>query len=468
MVFSSILFLYYFLTVVLIGYYLAPRKWRNLFFLAVSLFFYAWGEPSFIFILLGSIVFNYLTGLVIDRSSKKKRWIFIGCAGNLLLLGVFKYLNFFADNLNAVFPLHFEIPVIALPLGISFFTFQAMSYIIDVYRKDAPVQKNVLNLAMYITAFPQLVAGPIVRYTTIMKQISDRTCTPRKTADGVVRFVTGMSKKVILSNPLGLLADELFLDSSFSFTAATAWIGIAAYTLQIYFDFSGYSDMAIGLGKMFGFEFEENFRYPYISKSITEFWRRWHISLSSFFRDYVYIPLGGSRVPAWRHLLNLLIVWFLTGMWHGAEWTFIVWGLYYGALLILEKYVLLPDSGQLPPVIDHIYTMFFVMIGWVFFRAATIGDALRYLAVMFGLSGNGWWDTQSALLLHDNRLLFVLAIAGAAPFVNKQAKKLFCFEAEDRPLLAVLCISAGSLLLLCLCTVCLANSTYNPFIYFRF
>ena len=342
MVFSSLIFLFLFLPVVLVCYYLSGNRFRNYILLGASLFFYAWGEPRYIYLMLFSIVINYFIGLKMDISSKsnKKLLLLISIIFNLSLLIIFKYADFL-----------FGIKGIRLPLGISFYTFQIMSYVIDVYRKDAEVQRNIFDLALYVSLFPQLVAGPIVRYQTVVEQISIREYSLDKFADGVNRFVLGLSKKVILANQLALVADGVFIKNVANLSIVESWIGIVCYTFQIYFDFSGYSDMAIGLGKMFGFDFLENFDYPYISQSVSEFWRRWHISLGSWFRDYVYIPLGGNRVSKFRLYMNVLVVWCLTGLWHGANWTFVVWGLYYGVFLILEKAFLEKALKKLPKIL---------------------------------------------------------------------------------------------------------------------
>lgn len=340
MVFSSLVFLFVFLPVILILYYISSNKYKNYLLLIASLFFYAWGEPTYVLIMILSIIVNYICGLLVEENKKtiiKKFGLILAIVFNILMLGVFKYSGFLVSNINNILNINLPLPKIALPLGISFFTFQAMSYVIDVYKKDAKVQRSILNLSLYISLFPQLVAGPIVRYQTIADQIDYREHNISKFGEGVNRFIIGLSKKVILSNSLGMLADAVFNTSVEDLTIISSWLGIIAYSLQIFFDFSGYSDMAIGLGKMFGFEFLENFNYPYISQSASEFWRRWHISLGSWFRDYVYFPLGGSRKGTLRTYINLFIVWFLTGFWHGASWTFIAWGLYFGVLIGMEK-----------------------------------------------------------------------------------------------------------------------------------
>ncbi|MDX5322882.1 MAG: MBOAT family protein, partial [Exiguobacterium sp.] len=396
MLFSSTIFLFWFLPIVLILYYVSPRFLKNTVLLVASLLFYAWGEPIYTAVMLASIVMNYAFGLLVDnnRDNKKKaKWLVAGMvAGNVLLLSVFKYTSFIIENVNAITGLELTDPKIPLPIGVSFFTFQAMSYVIDVYRKDGKVQRNPLDLALYISLFPQLVAGPIVRYQTVADEINDRKETMDDFASGIQRFVIGLAKKMLLANNAGYVADQIFSQNAGEMSMGLAWIGIIAYSLQIYFDFSGYSDMAIGLGRMFGFHFLENFNYPYISKSVSEFWRRWHISLGSWFRDYVYIPLGGNRGSAWKLYRNLAIVWILTGVWHGASWTFIAWGAYYGLFIMLERAFLGAWLKALPAPLAHAFTLFVVIIGWVFFRADDFPYALSYLSAMFNLNGAPVWD----------------------------------------------------------------------------
>lgn len=466
MVFSSILFLFYFLPIVLIAYYVLPKICRNTVFLLVSLLFYAWGEPHYIALMLGSIVMNYAFGLLVANPQRRgrKAWLILSVVCNLALLGVFKYTNFAVDNLELVLHRTLSVPAIALPMGISFYTFQAMSYVIDVYRQDAAPQRRIDRVALYIAAFPQLVAGPIVRYTTVMDQIEHRAHTVDKFASGISRFLVGLSKKVLLANALGAVADELFKLPAAHLSTASAWIGAICYTLQIYFDFGGYSDMAIGLGRMFGFEFLENFNYPYICQSVKDFWRRWHMSLSTWFRDYVYIPLGGNRCGARRQVCNLLIVWLLTGMWHGAAWTFIFWGLYYGLLLLLERRFR-SVLDKLPRVLRHGYAMLAVIIGWVFFRADSLHSATSFLRAMFGFSHAGAVDATARLLLHDNMLVIALAVLASTPLMTSlyQRMRARCGGAIELPVKVI-----GGLGALALCVLYLANSTYNPFIYFRF
>ncbi|MGN1132703.1 MAG: MBOAT family O-acyltransferase, partial [Ruminococcus sp.] len=393
MLFASTVFIFAFLPAVLLLYYLVLRKFRtaqNILLLVASLLFYAWGEPKYVLIMILSIIMNYLFGLLVDkfRASKTKSRLVIALTVvfNLGVLYIFKYLMFTIENINSIAGLHLSVPNIVLPIGISFFTFQAMSYVIDVYREKGEAQKNPLNVGLYISFFPQLIAGPIVRYETVAYQIKHREESFEKFSEGVCRFIIGLAKKVLLANTMAVVADYAFDMPNSELTVVMAWVGAIAYTFQIFFDFGGYSDMAIGLGKMFGFEFLENFNYPYISLSVSEFWRRWHMSLGTWFRDYVYFPLGGSRVKSKARLVfNLFVVWSLTGIWHGANWTFLCWGLMYFVLLTIEKLIgwekKYPDKMK---ILRRIYTLFFVIMGWVLFRADSIGDAGAYFATMFG------------------------------------------------------------------------------------
>lgn len=471
MVFSSLVFLFSFLPVVLISYYLVNDKLKNIVLLIASLFFYAWGEPKYIFLMIVSIAFNYIFGLKVDSNNlkEKKLWLIISIIFNLSLLGIFKYSNFFIDNINSLFNTNLNIPEVALPLGISFFTFQTMSYVIDVYRKDGKSQKNIFDLALYISLFPQLVAGPIVRYQTVDNQINIRKHSINKFASGVDRFVIGLGKKVIFSNQLGLIADSVFAAQVSNLSMLEAWLGIICYTLQIYFDFSGYSDMAIGLGRMFGFEFLENFNYPYISQSVSEFWRRWHISLGSWFRDYVYIPLGGNRVSTIKQYRNLFIVWSLTGIWHGANWTFMAWGLYYGILIGLEKAFLNKFLEKLPRIFRHVYLVLLVMIGWVFFRSENIVQAYEFIQVLVGIGENPIYNNSFISYISETGYIVVLAIILATPIIpkvksilksrnKKIAESTFLYSIHSTCLVSIMFVIV----------VILINSTYNPFLYFRF
>lgn len=472
MVFSSLIFLYAFLPSVLILYFLSPSKIRNTILLIASLFFYAWGEPKYVLLMLVSVVVNYIFGILIEAVSNKgtkKALLTLAISINIGLLAFFKYMNFLVENINNLFNIHISLDPIPLPIGISFFTFQAMSYVIDVYQKDAPVQKNFFNLSLYIALFPQLIAGPIVRYNTVAEQIKKRITSVAKFAEGIRRFVIGLSKKVLIANPLGAVADEIFAMPADSLTTGTAWIGIIAYTLQIYFDFSGYSDMAIGLGKMFGFDFEENFRYPYISQSISEFWRRWHISLGTWFRDYVYIPLGGNRVKGWKVYRNLLIVWTITGFWHGASWTFMAWGFYYGLIISIEKFGLEKLIRSLWRPLQHAYVLFIVMVGWVFFRADNFAYSFEYIKRMF-IATEEIFNNQTILYIVDYWQVFGLGILFSTPIVPVITKKLYDWMNENKLLLFTKEIISTVIFisLLSVITMYLVNSTYNPFIYFRF
>ena len=472
MLFSSTTFIYLFLPAVLFFYYVVFRKSRllqNIFLLLASLAFYAWGEPVFVLIMIGSIVVNWLLGLLVDRYRENraaaKAMIAADVVINLCILFVFKYLTFTGRVLDRFFGISLTLPQIALPIGISFFTFQAMSYVIDVYRRDGEVQKNILNVGLYISFFPQLIAGPIVRYSTIADEIKNRKETLNDFLDGFSRFVIGLGKKVLLANALAIVADRAFnsVSSGASISVLFSWLGAIAYTLQIFFDFCGYSDMAIGLGRMFGFHFLENFNYPYISASITEYWKRWHISLGSWFRDYVYIPLGGNRCSKARSYLNLLLVWLLTGLWHGANYTFIAWGLMYYVLLVFEKQTGLPrKGGRILKVFKHIYAMFFVVIGRVLFRAPSIGSAARYLRYMFGLASNVLSDPSSAAWLKQNAVMLAVGIVLCTPVFRVIGEKTKNSSAAGW--IKVI----GLFLIFVLSVASLVNSSYNPFIYFNF
>ena len=461
MVFSSYTFLFYFLPPLLILYYLIPRRslgGRNLVLLAFSLFFYFAGGPRHLPLMLLSIAINYVGGLL---CAKRRRWaLVLTMAVNLGLLGWFKYAGFVGENLQAL-GLPISVPEVVLPIGISFFTFQGMSYVIDVYRGDTPPAKNPLQVALYIALFPQLVAGPIVRYTTVAEELVSRRETFDDFVAGALRFSFGLAKKMLLANNLSLMADEAF--STAPIGAAAAWLGAIAYTGQIYFDFSGYSDMAIGLGRMFGFHFEENFNYPYLSKSVTEFWRRWHMSLSGWFRDYVYIPLGGSRAGTAKQVRNILLVWTLTGLWHGAAWNFLLWGLYFGVLLLGEKFWWGKALERAPSPLRHLYAMVIVVLGWVLFRCEGLSAVGSYLGAMFGLSGGGWG--QALYFLRQYGVFLAVGVAASLPVKDALRSALQRRKAERT-------IQWGSALaglaLLGLSFLQLISSTANPFIYYRF
>ena len=468
MLFSSIVFLFTFLPAVVILYYLLPVRFRNVILLLASLVFYAWGEPVYLFLMLLSILFNYFSGLDIARNLQDKRAakrsLVFNLIINLAVLGFFKYEGFVLDTLNGILPVHISYHALPLPIGISFYTFQILSYIIDVYRGNVKVQTNLPNFALYVTMFPQLIAGPIVQYADVDEQLASREVSRTKFGEGSMYFIRGLAKKVLLANTSGMIFTEVSGLAKGNIAVMTAWLGAFAYMFQIYFDFSGYSDMAIGLGKMFGFEFNMNFNYPYVSKSITEFWRRWHISLSSWFRDYVYIPLGGNRVSKIKHIRNLLIVWFLTGLWHGAAWNFVAWGLYYGVILIIEKYLLSPVLDRLPDVVRHIYSIVLVVIGWVLFFSSSFGQAADYIRVMFGAGAHGFADRESMYLLTSNLILWLILIFGSTPLVHFKYEHMLRSKKWNTTIINSVVYAA----LFIVCIAYLVTETYNPFLYFRF
>ena len=471
MVFSSLVFLCIFFPVVLgLHTVIKNRKFQNGLLLIASLLFYAYGEPVYIFLMLVSALFNYIMALLL-RGRKNKVVIALTVIVNIGLLGVFKYAGFFVTAINGAFGLSLAVPQISLPVGISFFTFQAMSYVIDVYRGEVAVQKNYAKVLLYISLFPQLIAGPIVRYKDIAEQIDDRSVNTRDLAFGLRRFIGGLGKKVLIANAMGAAADYIFNHGAANLNAVGAWIGAIAYLMQIYFDFSAYSDMAIGLGRMMGFTFKENFNYPYTSCSVQEFWRRWHISLSSWFRDYVYIPLGGNRKGKTRTVLNRLIVFFLTGLWHGANWTFIVWGLYHGFFLLLEEFI--PVIKKLPKFLLRIYTLLAVTIGFVLFRADTIGEAVTFVGRMF--SGTNMTAESMAYALQALSPYFIAMLlagilcCGPVAGLTRQVRSLESkntLTAGENLVQKVTFFAA--FFLLAWCMVRLAGGSYNPFIYFRF
>lgn len=468
MLFSSIVFLFTFLPAVMILYYLLPVRFRNVILLLASLVFYAWGEPVYLFLMLLSILFNYFSGLDIARNLQDKRAakrsLVFNLIINLAVLGFFKYEGFVLDTLNGILPVHISYHALPLPIGISFYTFQILSYIIDVYRGNVKVQTNLPNFALYVTMFPQLIAGPIVQYADVDEQLASREVSWTKFGEGSMYFIRGLAKKVLLANTSGMIFTEVSGLAKGNIAVMTAWLGAFAYMFQIYFDFSGYSDMAIGLGKMFGFEFNMNFNYPYVSKSITEFWRRWHISLSSWFRDYVYIPLGGNRVSKIKHIRNLLIVWFLTGLWHGAAWNFVAWGLYYGVILIIEKYLLSPVLDRLPDVVRHIYSIVLVVIGWVLFFSSSFGQAADYIRVMFGAGAHGFADRESMYLFTSNLILWLILIFGSTPLVHFRYEHMLRTKKWNTTIINSVVYAA----LFIVCIAYLVTETYNPFLYFRF
>lgn len=466
MVFSSTIFLCVYLPLVLLGYYICPKKGKNLFLLIVSLIFYAWGEPKYVFLMIFSILVNYVFGLLMDKHRENKKrlklMLVISVIIDLGLLSVFKYTDFIITNINSVFGAGFDLLNIALPIGISFYTFQAMSYTIDVYRDDVRVQRNLIDFGMYIAMFPQLIAGPIVRYSDVQDQLAERNVTTADFSEGIMRFVVGLGKKVLLANQMGAVWTQIYALGG-DISALMAWTGAAAYTFQIYFDFSGYSDMAIGLGRMFGFKFPENFRYPYESVSITDFWRRWHITLSTWFKEYLYIPLGGNRRGLARQALNLLIVWTLTGFWHGAGWNFVMWGLYYFAILFIEKLFLLKALDKLPRLFRHAYALLLIVIGWVIFASDDVSVMLPYLGSMFGANGAlGGMDVYT--LLTRAALMVICCVAS-----TELPRRLFVTAAGKMNEKAAFTVkSVLTLTLLALSVVFLIGDSYNPFLYFRF
>ncbi|MBE5922097.1 MAG: MBOAT family protein [Lachnospiraceae bacterium] len=466
MLFSSIPFLYYFLPVVLILYFITPARLKNYTLLLASLFFYAWGEPRYVVLMLVSVGVGYILGLLTEKSRGKKAakmWLALSVLFSVCMLGYFKYADFFLANFNAATGLSVPLLRIALPIGISFYTFQLLSYNIDVYRGDAAAQKNPFTLAMYISLFPQLIAGPIVRYVDVEEQLARRGHSFTRVALGIRRFVFGLSKKVLIANALGELCD--IFRASGELSVLFYWMYALAFTLHIYFDFSGYSDMAIGLGHIFGFHFMENFRYPYISASITEFWRRWHISLGSWFRDYVYIPLGGNRVSKPRWFFNIFLVWMLTGFWHGAAWNFVVWGLFFAVLLIIEKLWLL-NGLKRAKVLSHIYVIFCVVVSFVIFNAADLSQAMADLAGMFGGLNLPLVSAETVYYLRSFLVVFVIAIIGATPLPVKIVEAAKKSKAGQ----LVLDITEPLLLVvfLLLVTAYLVDGSFNPFLYFRF
>ncbi len=468
MIFSSIPFLYYFLPVVLLLYFLVPKRLKNLVLLLSSLFFYGWGEPKYVVIMVISIVVGFVLGHLIEVFRGKglsKVFLILSVISAICMLGYFKYMDFFITNINAVTGLSLPLLKITLPIGISFYLFQILSYTVDVYRGTVPAQKNIIHFGAYVSCFPQLIAGPIVRYSDIAEQLSSRTHTFEKTAYGIRRFIMGLSKKVLLANALGELCD--IFRASDDKSVLFYWLYAISFTLHIYFDFSGYSDMAIGLGKIFGFDFIENFNHPYISKSITEFWRRWHISLGSWFRDYVYIPLGGNRVSKGRWFLNILTVWMLTGFWHGASWNFIVWGLLYAAFLVLEK-LFLGKYLKNSKVWCHIYVMFIVCFGFVIFNATNLGEALQYFGAMFGAGSVPFVSTEFTYYLGSFGFILLLSIAGSTPLPMILTKKISGIKNGMGERILNIAEPIISVILLLLVTAYLVDGSFNPFLYFRF
>lgn len=464
MVFSSLVFMFAYLPITLLAYYLVPRQGRNIFLFIVNLIFYGWGEPKLVLLMVFNIFFNYIVGWLVDKyradAKKKKLFLILTCVLDIGILAVFKYTGMITETLNMLPFLNIPELQISLPIGISFYTFQTMSYVIDVYRDDAPVSKNFINFGTYVALFPQLIAGPIVRYRDVAEQLVNRRETLEMFTRGVKLFMVGLAKKVIIANTMGTLTTNIFATTDENGVVGT-WVGMIAYTFQIYFDFSGYSDMACGLGNMMGFEFLKNFNYPYIAKSITDFWRRWHISLSTWFKEYVYIPLGGNRKGVKRQILNLLIVWGLTGLWHGAAYNFVLWGLYYGLLLILEKFVLKKFLDRLPSFVQHIYTLFIIIIGWGLFYFTDIGQLGEFMVDLFNF-GNGICGDQAFNLIMSNLPMLIIAAVASTPLATMLYTRFehtrFMWIPETLYCMGVLAVSTASLV----------NQSYNPFLYFRF
>lgn len=488
MVFSSLTFLFGFLPLFFLCYCAVGRfagiRGKNIVLFLFSLVFYAWGEPVYVLLMIYSTLLDYVCGRMIEdgerkgNTTKKKIFLAVSLVGNLGLLGLFKYLVMFLSTANSLFSLHIPVPEIVLPIGISFYTFQTMSYSIDVYRGKVKAQHDIINFGAYVAMFPQLIAGPVVRYETVERELNYREETLNDLAEGARRFIVGLSKKTLIANTMAQVADALFASAPSDLGMLGSWVAIVAYTFQIFFDFAGYSDMAIGMGRMMGFRYLENFNYPYIANSVTDFWRRWHISMSTFFRDYVYIPLGGNRVSKPRWILNIAIVWFATGLWHGSSWNFVLWGLYFGLLLVLEKEFLLKFISK-NKILSHIWALFFIIYGWVIFTQESLSDLWQYTKALFGgygAIGTGATNAVTLLQQADVDMIFVLAFIAAIVFsmpVARKVKALLAAKLQNvsgkRLTLSVdVLYDVGLILLLFLCTIQLALGAYNPFIYFRF
>ena len=466
MVFSSSVFLIVFLPITLLAYFIVPARFikaRNSVLLAASLVFYGWGEPKYILIMIFSIVFNYVCGLAAGKN-RSKAVLILCVVGNLALLGYFKYTDFVLETVNRLAEAGLALPGIALPIGISFYTFQTMSYVIDVYRGKVEAQRDIITFGTYVTLFPQLIAGPIVRYSDVAVMLVGRKTNLEQIAEGVRRFIIGFGKKVLLANQIYVVWMELSTMENLSVSAA--WLGAVAFTFQIYFDFSGYSDMAIGLGKIFGFDYLENFNYPYISRSITEFWRRWHMSLSSWFKEYVYIPLGGNRKGLSRQLINISIVWILTGLWHGASWNFVMWGVYYGIILIIEKLGLLKVLEKCPAVVGHIYSLILIVIGWVIFAVDDMGKVAAYLGMMLG-SSQVFTDDAFIYFFESRIWLLIACVIGSTP-LPKIVCSIIAEKLEDREVLLGTIETVLFMGIFALSMAFLVSGSYNPFLYFRF
>ncbi len=469
MLFSSIPFLYYFVPIVFVLYFLVPNKLKNFILLVASLFFYAWGEPSYVIIMIGVSVVGYIFGLLIDRFRSKKSlsklFMVLSIVITFGILALFKYADFIISNINTLFKSNINLLKLALPIGISFYTFQIASYTIDLYRGNIKVQKSLIKFMTYVSMFPQLIAGPIVRYSDIEKEINERKVTIDEASYGIRRFVIGFAKKILLANVLGEFCD--IAKSSSNMSVMFMWAYIIAYSLHIYFDFSGYSDMAIGLGRILGFHFPENFNYPYISKSITEFWRRWHMTLSGWFRDYVYIPLGGNRVSKIKWFRNILVVWAFTGLWHGASWNFVLWGLYFALILLLEKLVLKKWLDKAPSIIQRIYSLILIMISWIIFDAGTVGEIAYRLSVLFGFAKLPFTNVETLYYVRSYLVVFIIGIISATPLFKIACEKLHEKNETSRRIINVLEI-ACVLVLTVVGTGYLIDGSFNPFLYFRF
>ena len=467
MVFSSLSFLTLFLPLTILLYFAVPRRFRNLLLFLASLIFYAWGEPVYIVLMLFSSVVDYSHGLLMEkfdgRPGVRRALLISSVAINLSLLGFFKYAGLVVSTLNAALSLSIPVPSVALPVGISFYTFQTMSYSIDVYRRNCPAQRDPIAFGCYVTMFPQLIAGPIVRYVDVMREINDRRETFEGFFLGIRRFLVGLAKKLILANGVGMLWDSVSAQPAASLSALSAWLGVLAYAFQIYFDFSGYSDMAIGMGRMFGFKFPENFRYPYVSRSVSDFWRRWHITLSTWFREYLYIPLGGNRVRVPRNIFNLAVVWMATGLWHGASWNFLLWGAYFGAVLIAEKFLYGKALSRAPGFVGWAYTALVVLVGWVFFALDDLGRGAAYLGAMFG-GGAGAVDAYALRALLNYGAVLLLCAAASTPLASGALERLRERRPRAHSALTYALVIAG----FALCLIYVVDAGYNPFLYFRF
>ena len=467
MVFSSLSFLTLFLPLTILLYFAVPRRFRNLLLFLASLIFYAWGEPVYIVLMLFSSVVDYSHGLLMEkfdgRPGVRRALLISSVVINLSLLGFFKYAGLVVSTLNAALSLSIPVPSVALPVGISFYTFQTMSYSIDVYRRNCPAQRDPIAFGCYVTMFPQLIAGPIVRYVDVMREINDRRETFEGFFLGIRRFLVGLAKKLILANGVGMLWDAVSAQPAASLSALSAWLGVLAYAFQIYFDFSGYSDMAIGMGRMFGFQFPENFRYPYVSRSVSDFWRRWHITLSTWFREYLYIPLGGNRVRVPRNIFNLAVVWMATGLWHGASWNFLLWGAYFGAVLIAEKFLYGKALSRAPGFVGWAYTALVVLVGWVFFALDDLGRGAAYLGAMFG-GGAGAVDAYALRALLNYGAVLLLCAAASTPLASGALERLRARRPRAHSALTYALVIAG----FALCLIYVVDAGYNPFLYFRF